>query len=74
VARLPNVSLGSMSIRQAIWQAYITKAGADAADALEDAARGMPLSALLRRHAAAIEAEVFQRAEGRLRWQFLRTA
>jgi len=74
VARLPNVSLGSMSIRQAIWQTYITKAGADAADVLEDAARGTPLSALLRRHADRIEREVFQRAEGRLRWQFLRTA
>jgi radical SAM superfamily enzyme YgiQ (UPF0313 family) len=74
VARLPNVGLGSMSIRQAIWQTYITKAGADAAPVLEDAARGTPLSALLRRHADRIEPEVFRRAEGPLRWQFLRTA
>ncbi|MEZ5330658.1 MAG: radical SAM protein [Thermoanaerobaculia bacterium] len=74
VAGLPNVSLGSMSIRQAIWQTYITKAGADAADVLEEAARGTPLSALLRRHADRIEREVFRRAEGHLRWQFLRTA
>ncbi len=74
VARLPNVSLGTMSIRQAIWQTYITKAGADAAEALEAAAAGAPLSAVLRTFRARIEPEVFARAEGRLRWQFLRTA
>ncbi len=74
VARLPNVDLGTMSIRQAIWQTYITKAGAEAAEALEAAAAGTPLSALLRRFGDRIEPEVFARAEGRLRWQFLRTA
>jgi radical SAM superfamily enzyme YgiQ (UPF0313 family) len=74
VARLPNVDLGTMSIRQAIWQTYITKAGAEAAEALETAAAGKPLSALLRQFADRIEPEVFARAEGRLRWQFLRTA
>jgi radical SAM superfamily enzyme YgiQ (UPF0313 family) len=74
VARLPNVDLGTMSIRQAIWQTYITKAGADAAEALEAAAAGKPLSALLRQFSDRIEPEVFERAEGRLRWQFLRTA
>ena len=74
VARLPNVDLGTMSVRQAIWQTYITKAGPDAAEALEAAAAGMPLSALLREFAERIEPEVFERAEGRLRWQFLRTA
>ncbi len=74
VARLPNVDLGTMSIRQAIWQSYITKAGADAAEPLEAAAAGMPLSALLREFADRIEPEVFARAEGRLRWQFLKTA
>ncbi len=74
VARLPNVDLGTMSIRQAIWQTYITKAGADAAEALEAAATGKPLSALLREFSDRIEPEVFERAEGRLRWQFLRTA
>ncbi len=74
VARLPNVSLGTMSIRQAIWQTYITKAGPDAAEALEAAAAGMPVSALLREYADRIEPEVFERADGRLRWQFLRTA
>jgi radical SAM superfamily enzyme YgiQ (UPF0313 family) len=74
VARLPNVDLGTMSIRQAIWQTYITKAGADAAEPLAAAAAGMPLSALLREFSDRIEPEVFARAEGRLRWQFLRTA
>ncbi len=74
VARLPNVELGTMSIRQAVWQTYITKAGPEAAEPLEAAAAGVPLSALLRTFRDRIEPEVFARAEGRLRWQFLRTA
>ncbi len=72
VARLPNVTLGAMSIRQAIWQTYITKAGSDAAEVLEAAAAGRPLSALLREFSGRIEPQVFARSEGRLRWQFLR--
>ena len=31
VSRLPNVSLGSVSVREAVWQTYISKAGSDAA-------------------------------------------
>ncbi|NJR43679.1 MAG: hypothetical protein HC767_14545, partial [Akkermansiaceae bacterium] len=27
VARMPNTSMGSLSIREAIWQTYISKAG-----------------------------------------------
>jgi len=49
VARMPNVSLGSVSIRQAVWQTYISKAGSDAADAIEAAAHGEPLSGVLQR-------------------------
>jgi len=71
-ARLPNVSLGAMSIRQAIWQSYLTKAGAEAAEVLEQAAAGEPLSALLRKYAHQIEPVVFERAEGHLPWQFMR--
>ncbi len=72
VARLPNVSIGSMSIRQAIWQTYLTKAGSDAAEVIEQAARGVPIAALLREHRPRIHPEVFQRSEGELRWHFLR--
>lgn len=72
VASLPNVSLSTMPIRQAVWQSYITKAGSDAAEVLEAAAEGMPLAALLRRYADRVEPEVFGRAEGKLRWHFLR--
>jgi radical SAM superfamily enzyme YgiQ (UPF0313 family) len=74
VSRLPNVSLGSISVRQAVWQTYISKAGSDAADALELAARGEPLTALLHRFAPRIHAEVFSRLEGDLRWHFMRQA
>ncbi len=73
VAGIPNVSLGTMSIRHAIWQSYLTKAGSEAADVLERAARGQSVSALAREFSERIEAEVFQRKEGHLRWQFLRT-
>jgi radical SAM superfamily enzyme YgiQ (UPF0313 family) len=71
-ARMPNVTLGTMSIRQAIWQSYVSKAGSEAADILEIAARGMDLSSLLRTYADRIEPLVFERAEGRLPWHFMR--
>ena len=73
VARLPNVSMGSISVRQAVWQTYISKAGTDAAEALELAARGEHLTTLLRRFAPQIQSEVFRPLEGDLRWHFLRT-
>jgi radical SAM superfamily enzyme YgiQ (UPF0313 family) len=72
IARLPNLSLGSISVRQAVWQTYISKAGSDAAEALELAAHGEPLTALLHRFAPRIEAEVFRHLEGDLRWHFMR--
>jgi radical SAM superfamily enzyme YgiQ (UPF0313 family) len=74
VTHLPNVSLGSISVRQAVWQTYISKAGSAAADLLEKAARGEPLTALLHHHAPQIQAEVFQHLEGDLRWHFMRQA
>ncbi|MCH7665507.1 MAG: radical SAM protein [Acidobacteria bacterium] len=72
--KIPNVSIGTMSVRDAIWQAYITKAGSDAADVLERAAEGVGTAALLREFRERIEAEVFERkaAGERLRWHFLR--
>ncbi len=72
-AALPNVSLSTMPIRQAVWQSYITKAGSDAADVLEAAAAGESIASILRRFADRIEPEVFDRAPGKLRWHFLRT-
>ncbi len=73
VARLPNVSMGSISVRQAVWQTYVSKAGSDAAPALELAARGEHLSSLLRRFERQIHPEVFRPQEGDLRWHFLRS-
>ena len=72
VSRLGNVSMGAMSVRQAIWQTYITRAGSDAADLLEAAADGEPLGTLLQRHSERIGKEVFQRLDGDLRWHFMR--
>ena len=73
VDQLPNVSLGQMSIRQAIWQTYISKGGADVGDALARVAGGESLSRVLRTERATIHPEVFQPMEGRLRWHFMRT-
>ncbi|HET9226741.1 MAG TPA: hypothetical protein VFR31_08740, partial [Thermoanaerobaculia bacterium] len=62
------------SVREAIWQTYISKAGSDAAEALELAARGELLSSLLRRFDTRIQSEVFRPMEGDLRWHFMRQA
>ncbi len=72
--RIPNVSISTMPVREAVWQAYITKAGTDAADVLELAAEGAGVARLLREFRERIEPEVFRRnpAGERLRWQFLR--
>jgi radical SAM superfamily enzyme YgiQ (UPF0313 family) len=72
-AGIPNVSLGPISIRQAIWQSYVSRADSDAAEVLERAAAGAPLSALLREFADRIEPRVFARQAGDLHWHFLRT-
>jgi radical SAM superfamily enzyme YgiQ (UPF0313 family) len=74
LSHLPNVSLGSISVRQAVWQTYVSKAGSDAADLLELAARGEPLTSILQRFAPRIDAQVFQHLEGDLRWHFMRQA
>jgi hypothetical protein len=72
VARMPNVSLGPMSIRQAIWQTYISKGGVETADAIESRSRGASLSQVLREFRERIHPEVYHRLEGDLRWHFLR--
>src|SRR5215210_3008069 len=74
VARMPNVSIGSISVRQAVWQTYISKAGSDAADVIEAAARGESVNALLHRFGHKIQPEVYRRLEGDLRWHFMRQA
>ena len=71
-AQLSNVTLSMMSPRQAIWQTYISRAGSDAADALERAARGQSLSSLLRELPDRIHPEVFQPFPRQLRWHFMR--
>ncbi len=72
VARMPNVSLGPMSIREAIWQTYLSKGGLETADAIERRAEGASLSAVLREFRGRIHPEVYARLEGDLRWHFLR--
>jgi radical SAM superfamily enzyme YgiQ (UPF0313 family) len=74
VARTPNLSMGSVSVRQAVWQTYISKAGSDAGGAIEAAARGESVSSILHRLAPQIHPEVYHRLEGDLRWHFMRQA
>ncbi len=71
-AELPNVTLGSMSVRQAIWQTYISRAGSEAAEMLELAASGETVASLLRRFRERVRPEVFEPMPGRLRWHFMR--
>ena len=72
VASMDNVSMGMMSPRQAIWQTYISRAGSDAAEAIERAARGQSLSSILREFEHRIHPEVFAQFPRELRWHFLR--
>ncbi len=72
IAALPNVSLSSISVKQAVWQTYISRAGVDAADAIERVAQGEPLAQVTRDLAPRIQHAVFDRQEGDLPWHFLR--
>jgi len=72
-AQIPNVTLTAMSPREATWQTYISRAGRDAADAIERMARGQSLSTVLRDLSARIHPEVFQPFPRQLRWHFMRT-
>ncbi len=72
VAQLSNVTLSTMPPRQAIWQTYITRAGSDAAGAIERAARGATIASLLRELPDRIHPEVFQPFPRELRWHFMR--
>lgn len=72
VAEMPNVTLSVMSPRQAVWQTYISRAGSDAAEALERAARGRSIASVLREFDTEVHAEVFREMPRNLRWHFLR--
>ncbi|MCP4662326.1 MAG: radical SAM protein [bacterium] len=72
VAKLPNVSLSTMSVRGAVWQTYLSRAGSDAADVIERVARGGSLSVVLRELSARIRPEVFETQPRNLRWHFMR--
>lgn len=74
VARMPNVSMSMMSTRQAIWQTYISRAGSDAAEAIERVARGQHVASVLRELEHRIRPEVFESFPQDLRWHFLRMA
>ena len=71
-SREPNISLSMMSPKQAIWQTYISRAGTDAADAIERAARGESIASILRDLDHMVHPEVFVEMPGSLRWHFLR--
>ena len=74
VAALPNVTMGSVSYRQAVWQTFISKGGSSAGDAILRVARGESVSAALRREKSAVEQRVFRYLDGDLPWHFMTTA
>ena len=69
---MPNVSLGSDLAAHGDVADLHSRAGCDAADALEAAARGEHLSVVLRRFADRIDPEVYGERPGDLRWHFMR--
>jgi radical SAM superfamily enzyme YgiQ (UPF0313 family) len=73
LGELPNVSMGSMSIREAIWQTYLSRGGSEAGEAIERRARGERLSAILRDLRPEVMRDVFTYFDGDLRWQFMAT-
>ena len=72
VAALPNVSVSTMSPRQAAWQTYLSRAGSDAAEAIERVARGETVAAVMRALAERVHPEVYQPVPRSTRWHFLR--
>ncbi len=74
VTRLPNVSMGSVSYRQAVWQTLISKGGSAVGEAILRAARGETVASVLRSEKQAVESEVFRYLEGDLRWHFMTPA
>ncbi len=74
VAALPNVSMSSMSIKQAIWQAWLSKGGPEVADGIEAAVAGETVASLLRRFEPEIDATVYRYLDGDLAWHFMRAA
>jgi radical SAM superfamily enzyme YgiQ (UPF0313 family) len=74
VARLPNVTMGPVSYRQAVWQTYLSKGGREVAGAILRVARGETVASVLRSERSAVDREVFRYLEGDLRWHFMTPA
>ncbi|MEO1367925.1 MAG: hypothetical protein AAFX50_12185 [Acidobacteriota bacterium] len=72
VSRMPNVSMGMMSPKQAIWQTFLSRAGSDAALPIERAARGQSVASVMREFKPQIHPEVFSTFPRELRWHFMR--
>ncbi|MEM8993285.1 MAG: radical SAM protein [Acidobacteriota bacterium] len=72
VSRMPNVSMGMMSPKQAIWQTFLSRAGSDADIPIERAARGQSVASVMREFKPQIRPEVFSTFPRELRWHFMR--
>jgi radical SAM superfamily enzyme YgiQ (UPF0313 family) len=56
--RMGNVSFRGMSVGEAVWEAYLAKMDESGADILEEAASGVPVRRLLKRHRDRISAVI----------------
>ena len=61
--------MGSISIREAVWQAYLSRAGSEASVELEQMAGGESLGSVLRRSRDRIAARVHSPLRGELPWR-----
>jgi radical SAM superfamily enzyme YgiQ (UPF0313 family) len=57
-SRMPHVEFRGMSLSEAVWEAYLAKMDESGADILEEAASGVPVRRLLKRHRERIAAVV----------------
>ncbi len=73
-ADISNLQIDRPSYRQAQWQAYLSRGDISVYGALEDAAEGKNLGALLASHRSAVDASTLHAVEGPPIWQFVVSA
>ncbi len=73
--RMPHVEFRGMSLSEAVWEAYLAKMDESGADILEEAASGVPVRRILKRHrdriAAVVRPQAVSPAAGSVPWAFI---
>lgn len=74
LAGVRNVRLETPALREAWWQGYLSRAGADAVDLVDELATGASLSTILRTHRERIARVIWTRHQGEVPWHLVSTA